>query len=72
MGVPVGDVDALVPHPPGNGHRAVSQMDEQRHMGVTQIVNPDALDAAFRRPALHFPAEKQKHFRISRNMGTDI
>lgn len=38
MGVPVGDVDALVPHPPGDGHRAVTQMDEQRHMGMTKLV----------------------------------
>ena len=58
MGVAVGDVDALVPHPLGDGHRAVPQMDEQRHMGVAQIVNPDTLDAALRRPALQLPAEK--------------
>lgn len=41
MGVPVGDVDALVTHPPGDSHRAVSQMDEQRHMGVPLRYNND-------------------------------
>lgn len=58
MGVAVGDVDAFVPYPLGDCHRAVSQMDEQGHMGVAQVVNPDAFDAALRRPSLHFPAEK--------------
>ena len=41
--VPVGDVNALVSHALGNRHSGEAHLDEQRDMGMPQIVDTDAL-----------------------------
>ena len=45
VGIPVGDVDALVAYTFSNCHGGESHFDEKRNVGVPQIVNPNAFDA---------------------------
>ena len=45
MRVPIGDFDALMSNPVGNGNRREAHINEQTDVAVSQIVDSDALDA---------------------------
>lgn len=44
VGVAIGDGNALVPHPVGDCHGGEAKVDQERHVAVPQVVNPDLLD----------------------------
>ena len=54
MGVPVCDVDAFMPYPIRDSDGAESHVDQQAHMAVPYIVDPDPFYTGFLCSAIHF------------------
>ena len=57
MSVVVGDIDAFVSHPIGDGYRRVSHFNQKRNMAVSQIVDSDPLDPCGLGTSVHFVVE---------------
>ena len=57
MRVPIGDFDALVSNPVGNGNRREAHINEQTDVAVSQIVDSDALDACCLCTPVHLMVE---------------
>ena len=53
MGVLIGDVHALMPHPVCDCQSREAHLDQQRYMGVPQVVDSDALHPGFLGSPVH-------------------
>ena len=45
MGISIGNLNAFMPYPVGNGNRRETHVNQQADVAVSQIMNPNALHA---------------------------
>lgn len=58
VGVPIRDIDALMPHPICNGHSAVTHVNQKRNVGMPEVMDTDPLNPCRLGTAGHLVVEK--------------